>query len=165
MDSLGLLHITPVNCMSGFNGICVKNIKRGQSATLCISRTTTPSVIPQGKHVTTEYQPKWSRIFIDRDGSLRTIADYPGIVNDSCYTINNLQGDEGVLFNANVRPDDDMTVQRKEALQYPFNAFSSYEDHHDIEIIFYVATEGMHVGLYVHVYCVQQSIQKDLGFH
>ena len=122
--------------------------------TLCISRSTTPSVIPQGKHVTIESQSEWSRIFIDTDGSLMRRDDSSDIANDSCYTINILQGDAGVFFSANIHPDDDMTVQRREVLQYPFNAFSPNEDHHDIAIIFYVATEGMHVGLYVHVYCV-----------
>ena len=151
-----------VNCTSRFDRICVKNLKRGQSVTLCISRTTTPSAIPQGKHVTTEYQSEWSQIVIDTDGSLIRRTDSQNIVNNSCYTIKELQGDMGVFFGANVHPDDDITVQGNEVLQYPFNAFTSYEDHPDIAIIFYVATEGMHVGLHVHVYCVQQSIQKDL---
>ena len=159
MNFLGLLRITPVNCTSGFHGICVKNIKRGQSVALCISRTTTPSVIPQGKHVTTEYQSEWSRIITDTDGSLKRGDDSRDLFNDSCYTISALQGDAGVFFGANIHPVDDMTDQRNEVLQYPFNAFTSYEDHPHIGLIFYIATEGMHVDLHVHmclcapVYC------------
>ena len=126
--------------------------------TLCISHTTTPSVIPQGKHVT-EYQSEWSPISIDNDGFLIKLPGLKINVNDSCHTIDNLQGNYAVFFSANVHPGHDMSVQRSEVSQYPFNAFSTNEDHHDIAIIFYVTTEGMHEGFYlhvctyVHVYC------------
>ena len=118
--------------------------------TLCISHTTTPSVIPQGKHVT-EYQSEWSPISIDADGSLLKGPGLTRNINGSCHTINNLQVNYAVFFSAKVHPGDDMRVQRSEVSQYPFNALLTNEDYHDIAIIFYVTSEGMHEGLYVHV--------------
>ena len=146
--SLGRLYITPVNCTSIFDRVCVKNIKRGQSVSLCISHTTTPSIIPQGKHVT-EYHHGWSVISIGPDGKFTQGSNPINNFNDSCYTLNGLQTstDAGVIFHANIHPKDDMIVRRNEFLQYPFRSFFSDEDHHDIEIIFYVTAGGMHVGL------------------
>ena len=59
LNAAGLLHISPVNCNSVSNGVCVKHVERGQPVTLCASYTTTPSTIPPGKHVIDVYKYEW----------------------------------------------------------------------------------------------------------
>ena len=49
----------PVNCNSISNGSCVKQVKKGQSVTLCTRHTTTPSTIPRGKHVISVSNSSW----------------------------------------------------------------------------------------------------------
>ena len=60
LNTAGLLHINPVNCTAVSDGVCVKSVERGQPVTLCASYTTTPSIIPQGKHVIDVYKYEWS---------------------------------------------------------------------------------------------------------
>ena len=64
-NCIGLLNITSLNCISKLtDGTCVINTQRGQPVTLCISQFTTPSTIPQGKHVIGVDESYWSVVYV-----------------------------------------------------------------------------------------------------
>ena len=90
--------------MSG--GVCVKHVQRGQPVTLCTSYTTTPSTIPQGKHVVSVSYSYWQLYVPNRvsfpilyncsNGSCEQThsnMDYVQYsdVTASCLTIDNVQ--------------------------------------------------------------------------
>ena len=60
LNTTGLLHVNPLNCIAVSDGVCVKSVKKGQPVTLCANYTTMPSTIPQGKHVIDVYKYEWS---------------------------------------------------------------------------------------------------------
>ena len=63
-NCIGLLNFTTLNCISKLNdGTCVINTQRGQPVTLCISQFTTPSTIPQGKHVIGVDESYWFKVY------------------------------------------------------------------------------------------------------
>ena len=102
----GLIKFAPLNCNSMSNGVCVKNVKRGQPVTLCASHTTTPSTIPQGKHVISVSNSYW-QLYVPGRVSIPVLYNcsngsceqtYSGTnnaqysdVTASCLTINKVQ--------------------------------------------------------------------------
>ena len=108
----GDLHITPLNCNSTSDGVCIKHVKRGQPLTLCTSHTTTPSTIPQEKHIISVSSSTWwvyknphlIQIYSClRESCTEVISSdvnhtrYSN-VSDFCITINNLQEKEERYF-------------------------------------------------------------------
>ena len=103
--------------------ICVKHVKRGQSVTLCASHTTTPSKIPQGKHVISISKSQWVLVEKNRHLTLYSCSKgsctrqspsvnhtrYPD-VSDSCLIINNVQEKELYSFNIHFYPSNMMAV-------------------------------------------------------
>ena len=140
MSIPGLLNINPLNCDSISHDHWVKYVKRGQPVTLCTIQTTTPSKIPQEKHVISVTGSLW--FVVDKKGSkilLYTCFEGSCIqnssslnytrysaVNDSCLTIDDVQEYERYVFSANFHP--------------------SYVT--KVDIIFQVTHEGMHIHLY-----------------
>ena len=102
----GLINFTPLNCNSMSYGVCVKHMNRGQPVTLCTSHTTTPSTIPQGKHVISVSKSYWqlyvpgrvsspvlyncSNGSCEQTNSVMNNSQYSDITA-SCLTINNVQ--------------------------------------------------------------------------
>ena len=105
--------------------------------TLCTIQTTTPSKIPQGKHVISVTRSLW--FIVDKTGtqiplytcfngsciqnSLNLNYTRYSAVNDSCLTIDDVQENKRYVFSANFHP----TYVTK------------------VDIIFQVTHEGMHV--------------------
>ena len=102
------MQISPLNCNSMSDGVCVKHIKRGQRVTLCTSHTTIPSIIPRGRNVLRVSGAIWK--LIDRNGAIKNLftcsrdGDFYGAhpsslyhsthysnVTESCLTINSAQ--------------------------------------------------------------------------
>ena len=104
----GLSNITPLDCDSMFRGYCVRHFTRGQPAELCSRYTTTPSKIPQGKHVLSVSTSHWSIMNTQTRRWQRLYClngshslNYSHInyrchsnVSHSCLTINNAQKNE-----------------------------------------------------------------------
>ena len=94
------------------DGVCVKHVKRGQPVTLCTSHTTTPSTIPDGKHVFDVMVYYW---LVDTDGQRHVLywcdssscvqgpSDAKDFlysdVSNSCLTIKNVQNDKKYILN------------------------------------------------------------------
>ena len=101
----GLLNLTPLDCNYMSDGYCVRHVTKGQPVTLCTSHTTTPSTIPQGKHVLNVSSSSW---LIDYRGMQRVQCsngfcpqNYSHLnyrchsnFSHSCLTINNAQKKE-----------------------------------------------------------------------
>ena len=90
------------------HGVCVKHVNRGQPVTLCTSHTTTPSTIPQGKHVISVSKSYWqlyvpgrvsspsilyncSNGSCEQTNSVMNNSQLYSNVTASCLTINNVQ--------------------------------------------------------------------------
>ena len=84
-------------------GYCVRHVTRGQPVTLCIRHTTTPSTIPQGKHVLSVSSSQWfihrgalqERLYCSKGSCTQNYSHvyyrcYSN-VSHSCLTINNAQ--------------------------------------------------------------------------
>ena len=118
------MKFTPLNCNSMVNGMCVKHVRRGQSVTLCTSHTTTPSTIPQGKHLVGVSVLYWLQPYME-DGSnsstYYTCGNYHrnckpthSIMNfthhldvgESCFTIDNVQESRKYEFVAHFNTND-----------------------------------------------------------
>ena len=82
-----LTKIAPLNCNSMSRGACVINVKREQPVTLCTTITTTPSVIPPGKHVVRLHGSIWFKYIspANRTGLLTPIICLYECLNGSCH--------------------------------------------------------------------------------
>ena len=109
---IGLIKFAPQNCNSMSDGVCVKHVKRGQSVNLCTSHTTTPSTIPQGKHVINVSAYYWSlhiesnmrTLYKCYNGSCRPGSSNVGNfhyleVSNSCLTIKNVQNNSEYILD------------------------------------------------------------------
>ena len=120
----GQLGISPTDCDSKLNDICVKNIYRGQSVKLCTGNTLIPSSMPpEGGRVTKFIGAHWRRK--KAEGNLEDLYECfengscvegsqttPPVdhhrysdVNDSCITISDVQENEIVSLELLVNPD------------------------------------------------------------
>ena len=61
------------------------NVKRGQPVTLCTTITTTPAVIPQGKHVVSIHESHWFTYSTQADGTILSISCLYNCQNGSCH--------------------------------------------------------------------------------
>ena len=103
------------------DGVCVKHVKRGQPVTLCTSHTTTPSTIPQGKHLAGVSQFYWSQpdmgIFYNCPSdsceltySVMKSANHSD-VSDSCFTIDNVHESREYILLAYFNVNDHATIK------------------------------------------------------
>ena len=120
----GLINFTPLNCNLMSNGVCVKHVNRGEPVTLCTSHTTTPSTIPQGKHVISVSKSYWQlyvpgRVSIpvlyncsngscEQTYSVTNNSQYSD-VTASCLTINNVQENSQYILAVHFNMDDART--------------------------------------------------------
>ena len=119
--SIGLFKFTPLNCNSMSDGVCVKHVKRGQPVTLCTSHTTTPSTIPQGKHVLSVMVYYWlSDTEGHRHGLYHCYSTNGSCerapsnarnflysdVSNSCLTIKNVQNDKKYILEMHYNGTD-----------------------------------------------------------
>ena len=92
----------------------MKHVNRGQPVTLCTSHTTTPSTIPQGKHVINVFEYYWylvieslkHELYWCYNGSCSQGRSNPrdflySDVGDFCLTINNVQNNSKYILNIN----------------------------------------------------------------
>ena len=122
----GQLQISPLNCNSISDGVCVKHVKRGQRVTLCTTRTTIPSIIPPGGNVLGVLDANWK--FIDGNGALTKLytrssachfygahpsslyhSTHYSDVTESCLTINSVQGISTYILTTYLHPPDVLT--------------------------------------------------------
>ena len=98
----GLLNITPLDCDSMSHGKCVRHVTRGRPVQLCSSHITTPSTIPQGKHVLRVSSAYWSihtggwqRLYCSNGSCTQNYSHLNyrchSNISHSCLTINNAQ--------------------------------------------------------------------------
>ena len=120
--SEGQLGISPMNCDSLLNDICVKNILPGQSVKLCTRKTLVPSTPPEG-HVIKFIQAHWRKKRSEgnfeelyecfengscvEESQTTPPVDYHRYsdVNDSCITISGVQEDKIFSLELLVNPD------------------------------------------------------------
>ena len=97
----GLLNFTPLDCDSMSRGYCVRHVTRGLPVILCTRHTTTPSTIPQGKHVISVSSSQWfiytgrERLYCEKGSCPQNYSHLNyrchSNISHSCLTINNAQ--------------------------------------------------------------------------
>ena len=115
LNPSGQGNLTPLNCNSTSDSVCVMNVIRGQPVTLCAAFTTIPPSIPEGGRVSNLSGSAWYfkngsdnvLLYIctsscDSGHSLdHSLYTY---VNISCLTINNVQENQQYLMLADFEP-------------------------------------------------------------
>ena len=109
----------PVNCNSTSERSCVKQVERGKPVTLCTSHTTTPSIIPEGKHVISVSNSSWlvickgvsKPLFTCSRGSCKPLSNSSDVnytrysmVTANCLTVTDVQEDEVFVSNVHFFP-------------------------------------------------------------
>ena len=102
----GILNYIPLDCDSMSRGNCVRHVPRGPPVILCTRHTTTPSTIPQGKHVISVFSSQWfigigaltQRLYCEKESCPQNYSyvNYRchSNVSHSCLTINNAHKDQ-----------------------------------------------------------------------
>ena len=122
----GNFHIFPLNCTSMSNGVCVMLVKKGDPVSLCTRHTTTPSTLPEGKHVA-----HWKfrnesldllYLYTCANRSCRSYRDtfksgYFKDVNDSCLAINHVQNISTFVLT-NVLLSNEETILSKKDVHF-----------------------------------------------
>ena len=118
-NCLGYINITPLYCDSISEGVCEKNVKRGDSVTLCITLTTTPSTIPQGRNAIVCSNSSWLVNYGNVSKTLCTCSrgsckpcsnssdvnyTHYSLATDNCLTVTKVQGNEVYVFKVLFSP-------------------------------------------------------------
>ena len=111
--------------------VCVMQVKKGEPVTLCTSHTTTPSTIPQGKHVIHVSKSHWK--IRNENGDLEYLYtcandncttyrntfkyDYFKDVNESCLAIYNVKNILTFVLTY-ILQSNDLTLQSRTDVQF-----------------------------------------------
>ena len=113
------MNITPLDCDSKSEGVCVKHVKRGQPVTLCTKYTTTPSTISSRENVIVISNSLWlvndggvpNTLYSCSRGSCKAWFNSSHVnhtrysaVTANCLTINDVEEDEVYVLKAYFSP-------------------------------------------------------------